>query len=208
MTISMQSRQAHCLVSRLTCAASGCAAYCAPAGLERGQITRPVHHERTHCRTRPRTDPRRSQGPYLHPGCHVHRLEAVGLPVHPPCALDDIEETSSCRSAKCCTSCFARGHDFSQILLGLNLTDPHDERNCLLPTHVPICWRWAFIWADAAAGPLALRDRLATGARSPLSSTCRGQAARQCLPSCGGVGAHTPRRRFGHSDSLSTRGIG
>ncbi|HEY8053275.1 MAG TPA: hypothetical protein VIE42_10790, partial [Steroidobacteraceae bacterium] len=46
--------------------------------------------------------------------------------LHASRALDDIEETRLVPERKVLYQFSARGHDFAQILLGLQLTDAHD----------------------------------------------------------------------------------
>src|ERR1700737_4192150 len=50
----------------------------------------------------------------------------VAYLLHASRALDDIEESELLPQRKVLYQFSARGHDFSQILLGLNLTNPHD----------------------------------------------------------------------------------
>ena len=57
-------------------------------------------------------------------------------------ALDEIEETRLLPERKVLYQFSARGHDLAQILLGLQLTDPHDAASGLLPLAA----------ADAGAG--------------------------------------------------------
>ena len=87
----------------------------------------------------------------------------------------------------------ARGHELTQILLGLQLTDAARRRGGLLPlapAHADArreprgCGRRA---ADARAAPSA------TDATSAWCSTCRAATAPTVLPACGGVGTqYTP----------------
>src|ERR1700754_2162248 len=66
-------------------------------------------------------NPRRSQGQAQAPD-----WKRVAYLLHLSRALDDIEETRLLPERKVLYQFSARGHDFAQILLGLNLTDPHD----------------------------------------------------------------------------------
>ena len=65
--------------------------------------------------------PHRSQGP-----AHAPDWKRVAYLLHLSRALDDIEESKLLPERKVLYQFSARGHDFAQILLGLNLTDPHD----------------------------------------------------------------------------------
>jgi len=68
--------------------------------------------------------PDRSQGPDRHPGMsRAPDWKRVAYLLHLSRALDDIEETKLLPERKVLYQFSARGHDFAQILLGLNLTD-------------------------------------------------------------------------------------
>ncbi|MDE2052042.1 MAG: pyruvate dehydrogenase, partial [Gammaproteobacteria bacterium] len=74
--------------------------------------------------------------------------------LHASRALDDLEESRLLPQRQVLYQFSARGHDLAQILLGLQLTDPHDgvtvyyrSRPVMLALGVPL--------EEAAAGPLA-----------------------------------------------------
>src|SRR5581483_11210319 len=69
-------------------------------------------------------------------------------------ALDDIEESRLLPQRKVLYQFSARGHDFAQILLGLQLTDPHDGVTVYYRSR-PIMLALGVALEDAAAGPLA-----------------------------------------------------
>src|SRR6202521_4612969 len=57
---------------------------------------------------------------------HATDWVRVAQLLHASRALDDIEETRLVPERKVLYQFSARGHDFAQILLGLQLTDAHD----------------------------------------------------------------------------------
>src|SRR5258708_17829804 len=76
-------------------------------------------------------------------------------------ALDDIEETRLLPERKVLYQFSARGHELAQILLGLQLTDPHDGIGVYYRSR-PLMLTLGVGLEDAAAGPLP-RSRGLTG---------------------------------------------
>src|SRR3974377_1218673 len=74
--------------------------------------------------------------------------------LHASRALDDIEETRLVPERKVLYQFSARGHEFAQILLGLNLTDAHDGVAAYYRSR-PLMLTLGVSLEDAAAGPLA-----------------------------------------------------
>jgi len=107
-------------------------------------------------------------------------------------ALDDIEETRLVPERKVLYQFSARGHELAQILLGLNLTDPHDgigvyyrSRPLMLALGMPL--------EDLAAGPLARSGGCSGGRDIGVVFNRPGRGAPSVLPACGGVGTqYTP----------------
>lgn len=107
-------------------------------------------------------------------------------------ALDDIEETRLLPARQVLYQFSARGHDLAQILLGLQLTDPHDavtvyyrSRPLMLALGVPL--------EEAAAAPLARAGAFSDGRDIGVVFNRPGRGAPTVLPACGGVGAqYTP----------------
>ena len=112
--------------------------------------------------------------------------------LHASRALDDIEESRLLPERQVLYQFSARGHDFAQILLGLQLTDPHDgvtvyyrSRPLMLAVGVDI--------EDAAAGPLARTGSFSGGRDIGVVFNKPGRGGVTVLPACGGVGAqYTP----------------
>src|ERR1700719_1943449 len=91
----------------------------------------------------------RSQG-----HAHAPDWKRVAYLLHLSRALDDIEEFKLLPERKVLYQFSARGHDFAQILLGLNLTDPHDGVTVYYRSR-PLMLALGVDLEDAAAGPLA-----------------------------------------------------
>ena len=112
--------------------------------------------------------------------------------LHASRALDDIEESRLLPERQVLYQFSARGHDFAQILLGLQLTDPHDgvtvyyrSRPLMLAVGVDI--------EEAAAGPLARTGSFSGGRDIGVVFNKLGRGGATVLPACGGVGAqYTP----------------
>src|SRR5579872_2511905 len=107
-------------------------------------------------------------------------------------ALDEIEETRLLPERKVLYQFSARGHDFAQILLGLNLTDPHDGVTVYYRSR-PLMLAVGVDLEDAAAGPLARSGSFSDGRDIGVVFNMPTRGAATVLPSCGGVGAqYTP----------------
>src|SRR5579872_2801629 len=107
-------------------------------------------------------------------------------------ALDEIEETRLLPERKVLYQFSARGHDFAQILLGLNLTDPHDGVTVYYRSR-PLMLAVGVDLEDAAAGPLARAGSFSSGRDIGVVFNMPTHGGPTVLPSCGGVGAqYTP----------------
>ena len=107
--------------------------------------------------------------------------------LHASRALDDIEETRLLPERKVLYQFSARGHDFAQILLGLQLTDPHDGVTVYYRSR-PIMLAVGVALEDAAAGPLARTGSFSGGRDIGVVFNLPGRAVSSVLPACGGVG--------------------
>ena len=74
--------------------------------------------------------------------------------LHASRALDHLEESRLLPQRQVLYQFSARGHDFAQILLGLQLTDPHDGVTVYYRSR-PLMLALGVSLEDAAAGPLA-----------------------------------------------------
>ena len=116
----------------------------------------------------------------------------VSYLLHLSRALDEIEETKLLPERKVLYQFSARGHDFAQILLGLNLTDPHDGVTVYYRSR-PMMLALGVDLEDAAAGPLARSGSFSDGRDIGVVFNMPTQGGATVLPSCGGVGAqYTP----------------
>jgi 2-oxoisovalerate dehydrogenase E1 component len=116
----------------------------------------------------------------------------VAYLLHLSRALDDIEEFKLLPERKVLYQFSARGHDFAQILLGLNLTDPHDGVAVYYRSR-PMMLALGVDLEDAAAGPLARSGSFSDGRDIGVVFNMPGKGGATVLPSCGGVGAqYTP----------------
>ena len=112
--------------------------------------------------------------------------------LHASRALDDIEETRLLPERKVLYQFSARGHDFAQILLGLQLTDLHDGVTVYYRSR-PIMLAVGVALEDAAAGPLARTGSFSGGRDIGVVFNLPGKDGPSVLPACGGVGAqYTP----------------
>src|SRR5579862_5343706 len=112
--------------------------------------------------------------------------------LHASRALDDIEESRLLPERKVLYQFSARGHDFAQILLGLQLTDPHDGVSVYYRSR-PLMLSLGVSLEDAAAGPLARSGSFSGGRDIGVVFNLPGRGAPTVLPSCGGVGTqYTP----------------
>jgi len=116
----------------------------------------------------------------------------VAYLLHLSRALDEIEETKLLPERKVLYQFSARGHDFAQILLGLNLTDPHDGVTVYYRSR-PMMLALGVDLEYAAAGPLARSGSFSDGRDIGVVFNMPTQGGATVLPSCGGVGAqYTP----------------
>jgi 2-oxoisovalerate dehydrogenase E1 component len=107
-------------------------------------------------------------------------------------ALDEIEETRLLPERKVLYQFSARGHDLAQILLGLQLTDPHDAATVYYRSR-PLMLALGVSLEDAAAGPLARTGSFSGGRDIGVVFNLPGRGGPSVLPACGGVGAqYTP----------------
>jgi 2-oxoisovalerate dehydrogenase E1 component len=116
----------------------------------------------------------------------------VAYLLHLSRALDEIEETKLLPERKVLYQFSARGHDFAQILLGLNLTDAHDGVTVYYRSR-PMMLALGVDLEDAAAGPLARSGSFSDGRDIGVVFNMPTKGGATVLPSCGGVGAqYTP----------------
>ena len=116
----------------------------------------------------------------------------VAYLLHLSRALDDIEESKLLPERKVLYQFSARGHDFAQILLGLNLTDPHDGVTVYYRSR-PLMLSLGVDLEDAAAAPLARSGSFSDGRDIGVVFNMPTGGGPTVLPSCGGVGAqYTP----------------
>src|SRR5579863_7550572 len=112
--------------------------------------------------------------------------------LHASRALDDIEETRLVPERKVLYQFSARGHDFAQILLGLQLTDAHDGVTVYYRSR-PMMLSLGVSLEEAAAGPLARSGSFSGGRDIGVVFNMPGKGRPSVLPACGGVGAqYTP----------------
>jgi 2-oxoisovalerate dehydrogenase E1 component len=112
--------------------------------------------------------------------------------LHASRALDDIEESRLVPQRKVLYQFSARGHDLAQILLGLQLTDPHDAATVYYRSR-PLMLALRVSLEDAAAGPLARSGSFSDGRDIGVVFNLPGRGGASVLPACGGVGAqYTP----------------
>ena len=112
--------------------------------------------------------------------------------LHASRALDDIEESRLLPERQVLYQFSARGHDFAQILLGLQLTDPHDGVGVYYRSR-PVMLALGVELEEAAAGPLARAGSFSGGRDIGVVFNKPGRGGATVLPACGGVGAqYTP----------------
>ena len=116
----------------------------------------------------------------------------VAYLLHASRALDDLEESRLLPERQVLYQFSARGHDFAQILLGLQLTDPHDGVTVYYRSR-PLMLALGVQLEDAAAGPLARAGSFSGGRDIGVIFNKPGRGGATVLPACGGVGAqYTP----------------
>jgi 2-oxoisovalerate dehydrogenase E1 component len=112
--------------------------------------------------------------------------------LHASRALDDIEESRLMPERRLGYQFSARGHDFAQILLGLQLTDAHDGIGVYYRSR-PLMLALGVSLEDAAAGPLARSGAFSGGRDIGVIFNLPGRGGPTVLPACGGVGTqYTP----------------
>ena len=112
--------------------------------------------------------------------------------LHASRALDDLEESRLLPQRQVLYQFSARGHDFAQILLGLELTDPHDGVTVYYRSR-PLMLALGLDLEEAAAGPLAREGSFSGGRDIGVVFNKPGRGGPTVLPACGGVGAqYTP----------------
>jgi 2-oxoisovalerate dehydrogenase E1 component len=112
--------------------------------------------------------------------------------LHATRALDDIEERQLLPQRKVLYQFSARGHDFAQILLGLQLRDAHDGIGVYYRSR-PLMLALGVTPEEAAAGPLARSGSFSGGRDIGVVFNLPGRGGATVLPACGGVGAqYTP----------------
>src|SRR6201996_9655862 len=125
--------------------------------------------------------PNRSQG-------QAPDWKRVAYLLHLSRALDDIEESRLLPERKVLYQFSARGHDFAQILLGLQLTDSHDGVSVYYRSR-PLMLALGVALEDAAAGPLARTGSFSGGRDIGVVFNMPGKDGPTGLPAWGGVGA-------------------
>jgi 2-oxoisovalerate dehydrogenase E1 component len=112
--------------------------------------------------------------------------------LHASRALDDLEESRLLPQRQVLYQFSARGHDFAQILLGLQLTDPHDGITVYYRSR-PLMLALGVDLEEAAAGPLARAGSFSGGRDIGVVFNKPGRGGATVLPASGGVGAqYTP----------------
>jgi 2-oxoisovalerate dehydrogenase E1 component len=132
----------------------------------------------------------------------------VAYLLHLSRALDEIEETKLLPERKVLYQFSARGHDFAQILLGLNLTDPHDGVTVYYRSR-PMMLALGVDLEDAAAGPLARSGSFSDGRDIGVVFNMPTKGGATVLPSCGGVGAqYTPAAGWAQAIRFRAESLG
>ncbi len=106
--------------------------------------------------------------------------------------LDDIEETRLVPERKVLYQFSARGHELGQLLLGLELTDPHDGIGLYYRSR-PLMLALGTTLEDAASAPLMRAGSFSSGRDIGVVFNRPGRGVPTVLPACGGVGTqYTP----------------
>ena len=133
----------------------------------------------------------RSSGAAPSPGQNPDWRQVAYL-LHASRSLDDLEESRLLPQRQVLYQFSARGHDFAQILLGLQLTDPHDGVTVYYRSR-PLMLALGVQLEEAAAGPLARAGSFSGGRDIGVVFNKPGRGGATVLPACGGVGAqYTP----------------
>jgi len=116
----------------------------------------------------------------------------VAYLLHLSRSLDDIEESRLVPERKVLYQFSARGHELSQILLGLRLTDPHDGVAAYYRGR-PLLLTLGLAPEDAAAGSMARAGSASDGRDIGVVFNMPSKGGATVLPACGGVGTqYTP----------------
>ncbi len=116
----------------------------------------------------------------------------VAYLLHASRTLDDIEESRLVPERKVLYQFSARGHELSQILLGLQLTDPHDGVAVYYRGR-PLMLTLGLDLEDAAAAPLARAGSTSGGRDIGVVFNMPSRGGATVLPASGGVGTqYTP----------------
>jgi 2-oxoisovalerate dehydrogenase E1 component len=116
----------------------------------------------------------------------------VAALLHASRALDEIEETRLVPERKVLYQFSARGHELSQILLGMQLTQPHDAAAVYYRAR-PLMLCLGVSLEDAAAGPLARVGSFSGGRDIGVLFNRPAPDGVSVLPTSGGVGTqYTP----------------
>ncbi len=130
--------------------------------------------------------------PQIAPGPRPVDWRRVVALVHQSRALDDIEEQRLLPQRKVLYQFSARGHELSQILLGLELTDAHDGVTVYYRSR-PLMLALGTDLEEAAAGPLARAGAFSDGRDIGVVFNRPSTGGATVLPAVGGVGAqYTP----------------
>lgn len=130
---------------------------------------------------------------------HAPDWKRVAYLLHASRSLDDIEETTLLPQRKVLYQFSSRGHDFAQILLGLNLVDPHDGVAVYYRSR-PLMLALGLELEDAAGGPLARVGSFSDGRDVGVVFNMPSRGGPTVLPSCGGVGTqYTPAAGWAQS---------
>lgn len=125
-------------------------------------------------------------------GAREANWQRIAYLAHVTRALDEIEETRLVPQRKVLYQFSARGHELGQILLGLQLNEPHDGVTVYYRSR-PLMLTLGLDLEDAAAAPLARSGSLSSGRDIGVVFNMPRQSTATVLPACGGVGAqYTP----------------
>jgi len=116
----------------------------------------------------------------------------VSYLLHVSRALDELEELVLVPEKKVLYQFSARGHDLAQILLGLNLNDPHDG-SCGYYRSRPLLLALGVSLDDALGSSMARAGGYSDGRDIGVVFNYPNPGGSTALPMCGGVGAqYTP----------------
>jgi 2-oxoisovalerate dehydrogenase E1 component len=128
--------------------------------------------------------------------------------LHASRALDEVEESRLLPQRQVLYQFSARGHDLAQILLGLQLTDPHDGVTVYYRSR-PVMLALGVELEEAAAGPLARVGSFSGGRDIGVVFNKPSRGGATVLPACGGVGAqYTPAAGWAQAIRYHREGLG